>query len=164
MESGGGFRDANEQLRREVAGRVIEHPERASLQLIRDLFVEESKWCRAVWGVSDVFPRLTELLLSRAGVNCLEDFLEGYLSSMDTVGECHFLDLQEVDVAELFRKTAEKLAAAKDEAERARYSLGKDLFGGYVRGTPSQGIVWIPPSTPVKSIKIVYPASAARVI
>src|SRR6185369_17804322 len=69
------FQDANQEFRSKAVSFVCENSGQGSLELLRDLFIEESKWSVHAWGAPLTFANLGALLLTRGGVHYLPDFL-----------------------------------------------------------------------------------------
>ena len=157
------FSDTNQEYRAQVAAFVIDQPHKAPLALVRDLFLEEAKWCREAWGCSKSFPSLAEALVKKGGVAFLDDFLKGLMTSFDTFVACHQMNLRKYDVDEFSRAIEERLAKEQDKQIRALLESGRELFQKYRDGNASRGWVFLPPDTPVSNVGVVQPTIRQRI-
>ncbi|AKG23723.1 hypothetical protein [Calothrix sp. 336/3] len=75
--------DANIKFRHAVIQAVIANPENVPLELLRDLFDEETRFAAEVGGTNPILRPLTLLMLKAGGSKYLREFLEYRERSMD---------------------------------------------------------------------------------
>jgi hypothetical protein len=149
------FLDANQEFRSNVVAFVCENSGQGSLELLRDLFIEESKWSVQAWCAPFTFANLGGLLLTRGGVDYLPNFLDGFNASFDTFGACHQIDLDPIVASALLRHALQQLNDAPDEPTRTKLESGKQLFEKLQAGNATQGWATLKPGTPVSNIRVV---------
>lgn len=153
--------DANRDFRSSVDSFICEDPGQAQIELIRDLFIEESKWSIEAWCAPFTFPRLGELLLTRGGADYLTDFLQGCFASFDTLGACHQMKIDPVVIAPLIRELEQRINGAPDEGQKNSFDSGRALLEKLQTGTASKGWATVQPGTPVENVRVVGPGELA---
>jgi len=148
------FFDSNEEFRSKVVAFVCEDPGRSSIELIRDLFLEESRWSVQAWCAPFTFPELVALLLFRGGLDYLPDFLEGFSASFDTFGACHGMHLDPLIIASLLRSLEQSLSETTEERRKTQLESGKDLLEKLKVGNAANGWAVVKPGTPVSNIRV----------
>lgn len=149
------FHDANQEFRSNVVAFVCENSGQGSVELLRDLFIEESKWSVQAWCAPFTFANLGALLLNRGGTDYLSDFLDGFNASFDTFGACHQMDLDPIVASSLVRQVQQQLNEASDERSKTKLESGKQLFEKLQAGNATQGWAVLKPATPVTNIRVV---------
>jgi hypothetical protein len=149
--------DANQDARSDVIHHVLEFPDTAPVALLRDLFVEEARWCREARVVSLYFSALAELLLRKGGVAELDAFLTGLMASFDTFGACHQVRLTPPELAEFIGEIDRLLRLEGDPEKKTQLRNGRDLFHKLKDGTARKGWVLLHPGTPASEIRAVQP-------
>jgi hypothetical protein len=149
------FRDANQEFRSHVVAFVCEHSGQGSVELLRDLFIEDSKWSVQAWCAPFTFATLGGLLLTRGGVDYLSDFLEGFNASFDTFGACHQMDLDPIVASALIRHSQQQLNNTLHEPTKTKLESGQQLFEKLQGGNAAQGWATLKSGTPVTNIRVV---------
>jgi hypothetical protein len=148
------FFDSNQDFRSKVVAFICEDPGRSSIELIRDLFIEESKWSVQAWCAPFTFADLGALLLSRGGPDHLSDFLDGFSASFDTFGACHGMNLDPLIIASLLRSLEQSLSETTEERLRTQLESGKELLEKLKAGNAANGWAVVKPGTPVSNIRV----------
>ncbi len=150
------FYDANQEFRNEIAEYIIENPEKASINLVRDLFIESSKWSVEAWCSPFYFPKLGEILLSKGGKQYLNDFLTGFMASFDTFGACHQMSIDKITLNALLIEIQKRLQHESDDSIKKQLEAGQDLIEKLVSGTAHEGWGYITETTPIYNIRVVH--------
>lgn len=116
-----GFKDLNRESRREVYRYFKAHKASVPLLLIRDMYKAEIEYGREAWVENSlVITELAQELLSRGGVQYLDDYIDGLLGNKDT-----YLALRKIEL------TKEQYQYLGDEctrrAEDPKYSDKKSI-------------------------------------
>jgi hypothetical protein len=154
-QHGRDFGDANQAFRERVVVVVIESPGRADLQLIRDLYSAEAAWAKEAWTASRFFARLGELLLVRGGAGELLTFAQGLMTSFDTFGACHQMQLPPETTKSLLESAEQELAKSADEPARQLLGAVQELLLKLKAGTAANGWVCLQPGTEVTNVRVV---------
>lgn len=149
------FHDANQDFRSKVVACICENSGQGSPELLRDLFIEESKWSVEAWCAPFTFAKLGALLLTRGGVDYLPDFLEGFTASFDTFGACHQMELDPIVRSALIRHVQQQLNETSDERTKTKLESGKELFDKLQAGNAGEGWAVLKPGTPVTNVRVV---------
>jgi hypothetical protein len=150
------FFDANQEFRTELTESVIKNPENVSVDLVRDLFIESSKWSVEAWCSPFYFSKLGEIILSKGGKQYLNDFLTGFIASFDTFGACHQMSLNKLTLNTLLLEIKERLQQKTDEGKKKQLEAGLDLFTKLASGTAHEGWATITENTPITNIRVVH--------
>jgi hypothetical protein len=134
------FIDENDAFRQRVITAVVAEPGKAGLELVGDLFEAEAKWSREAWCVRDTFSSLGSILLKRGGTTQLAVFLQWFGVSMDTYCQCHAMDLDPVTLAPLISEVDRSLGETKDNQQKAKLEMARQLFAKIKSGNPMQGM------------------------
>ena len=70
------------------------------------------------------------------------------------------MNLEGLDLEKLIKFLDNKLLTESDEQTKKRMEAGKELFEKYINKTASQGWAYVPPGTPAKNIRVIYPFKA----
>jgi hypothetical protein len=160
QKHGAELRDQNDGFRQEIIATVIAQPDHADLQLIADLFEAEARWSKEAWCVRHAFSMLGTMLLKRGGVAWLDHFLDWFAVSFDTYGACHAMSLDPITLAPLVSEVERRLVEARDDRNKARLEMARDLFAKHKSGNPLQGMVKLGPSelSELSKARVVSPA------
>ena len=148
------FNDPNQDFRSKVVAFVCENSGQGSLELLRDLFTEESKWSVQAWCAPFTFANLGALLLTRGGADYLPDFLDGFGASFDTFGACHQMDLDPIVTVALMRHIKRQLSEAIDEEAKTKLDSGVQLFEKLQAGNAGEGWAVLKPGTRVTNVRV----------
>jgi hypothetical protein len=157
------FQDSNQDFRWEVARQCISTPENSSPLLLEHLFLEDAMWAREAWGSPEHFAALGEMLLLCGQEAALIAFAKGFVSSFDTFGACHEIQLPTEICEHLSQAAHQILASTNDEEQRKPIDAVIELFGKLKTGTARQGWAKVEPGTPATNIRMVWPRWYHRV-
>lgn len=149
------FYDANQEFRWEVAQACIAAPDNASPLLLEHLFLADAEWSREAWCAPHHFADLGRTLLVRGQEAAVTSFAKGFVSSFDTFGACHELQLPSELTARLLASGREFLAGVPSEIERKPFEAVVELFEKLQQGNAAKGWAKIGPGTPVSGIRVV---------
>lgn len=68
------FEDENEEIRQWIAEWIVANPERAPLDLIRDVLREDAQWAQQAWRVPAHAGELIAILQARGGAVYADEF------------------------------------------------------------------------------------------
>lgn len=152
------FVDANQQFRWEVVAHCTNEPGKASQLLLEHLFLADAAWSKEAWGAPRHFGALAATLLQRGGEGSLSVFVAGLGASFDTYGACHHtMRLSPELAARLAIAARETSLASDDERTKGQLQLAAELFEKIQKGTASEGWLSLPPETPVRNVRVVWP-------
>jgi len=157
------FKDANQDFRWQVAAHCIQHPDAASPELLAALFRADAEWAREAWCSPGHFPQLASTLLVRGGESVLNTFVDGLYASFDTYGACHRMELPRYQLIILSETLQTRIPQCTDPQRKKQLTGALELFDKLERGVASEGWVHLPPGTPVKKIRVVWPRWYHRV-
>jgi hypothetical protein len=120
------FKDSNTKFRMEVINFIIPQISTVNVNLIRDLYIELSKFAKEAWGVSKGFNLLGQELLLRDYKKYLIDYMEGASQSMDTYLDSGRITLSTSLAKEILDYINNIRATETDE--RKKSLLDSDLF------------------------------------
>jgi hypothetical protein len=158
------FVDSNQEFRTAVVAHCVAHPSSATLPLLEHVFLAEAAWAREAWGSPILFPALARTLLERGGPGVLDTFSIGFLTSFDTFGACHELELPSPLMARLMIAARFKAESSTESDARSRFGAVVELLEKISKGTAMQGWHTIEPGTAVSNVRIVRPAWYSRLV
>lgn len=139
------FIDYNQEFRRNIIKYVLETElPYYSVELIRDLFIEEAKWSVEAWCVGEDFTKLGEKLIEYGKKQYLLDFLIGTFSTFDTYCASRMMNLEQFEIEYILEELVDK------------YKSGIELFEGYLKGIAREGLYQLN-NVEVKNIQIIKP-------
>ena len=110
------FVDTNSKFREKVSVYyLLNCKEDKNSLLIKDLFVEQSKYDKEAWGASEYLFLLGERLLKDSGTKFVYEFLKGAFNSFDTYGCCLSISLDEKLVDDIKSVIYEMLEVSSDD-------------------------------------------------
>lgn len=112
------FLDANEAFRTELIESVIRSPDKASFPLVRDLFIEYTKWCQESFCIGSEFAELSKLYFT----SCEADDFGEYLSRLDSSMDAWLAGLNFKMSRDDFDKVAQKLLSERQSHQNANPS------------------------------------------
>lgn len=122
------FRDANEEFRRAVIKHALADLGAAPIELVRDLFDAETAHAWEAWGVwFAAVHALARELLTRGGVEFVEDYLAGKFRGMDASCAAYF-DCPRELTARLLAEVERRLGESPGERRKRLLETGRDLF------------------------------------
>lgn len=101
------LKDNNLEFRIELVDFIVPKISEVNIELVRDLYIELSKFAKEAWGAPKHFNILGQELLIRDYKKYLMDYLEGASQSMDT-----YLDSGRIKIS---KKLAQEIADYIDE-------------------------------------------------
>lgn len=149
------FNDSNFQFRQKVIDGVIAAPERANINLLRNLFEAEARWSKEAWCVCDGFAQVGTLMLKRGGIDSLDHFLLWFSNSFDAFSECHTMQLDPATVNMLLQEINRRLTITSKDSDKSRLEMAKMLFEKYKTGNPAQGMIRLSADTKFQNIRAV---------
>jgi hypothetical protein len=109
------FVDKNIDFRNQVCEQVLNQLDKAKLELIRDLYLEEANCAKEAWGVSKRFKLLGQELIKGGKSEYIMDYLTGASRSMDTNMMSADIQIDKAQAKELYDYLKERLKTEKDE-------------------------------------------------
>tara|TARA_Y100001954_G_C15281727_1_gene347040 strand:+ start:16 stop:504 length:489 start_codon:yes stop_codon:yes gene_type:complete len=97
------FSDTNNDFRKHLCESIKDNLQDYSLDLITDLYLEESKCAKETFGVYLSFGKLAEALLIKGGIQSYLNYVEGAGKSMDTYISSGNMDLPKKLLEELIQ-------------------------------------------------------------
>jgi len=158
------FVDANQEFRSAVVSHCISHPSSAPVLLLEDLFLAEAAWAKEAWASHNLFAPLAQTLLERGGPEVLDTFSSGLVTSFDTFGACHSLELPSPLIAQLMGAARFKMEHSAEPRERIKFESVVELLEKMSHGTATQGWVVVQPGTIVSNVRVVRPSWYGRLI
>lgn len=152
------FIDYNQEFRRNIIKYVLETElPYYSVELIRDLFIEEAKWSVEAWCVGEDFTKLGEKLIEYGKKQYLLDFLIGTFSTFDTYCASRMMNLEQFEIEYILEelKFRSKDRTNKDLIDK--YKSGIELFESYLKGIAREGLYQLNSNVEVKNIQIIKP-------
>lgn len=107
--------DKNLQFRKKLIEYIIPNINSVSLELIRDLYIELSKFSKEAWGTPKFYNILGQELLLRDFKMYLLDYIDGATKSMDTYISSGQIKIPANLAEEITEYIKERLSYEKDE-------------------------------------------------
>ena len=125
---GDNFNDPNIDFRIKVIDAVVENPELAPLDLVKDLYIAEIACARETKGIYLKVRFLAGILLNRGGSAYLKVFLEGRIGTMDTFCETAQVKLSQEVATQLAKECQKSAYSAENDYDRHFYQKGREFF------------------------------------
>ena len=122
------FRDNNFDYRMQLCEFLIPQINTVKLDLIRDLYIELSKWAKEAWCVYGKYHLLAQQLLVRGGTDYILDYLNGATQCFDTLLASGRVSLTKEQNQNLLDYINDNLKTTTDESQRNLLQVGKDRF------------------------------------
>ena len=151
------FEDANQDFRWKVVQECLAAPSTASPLLLKHLFTADAQWSKEAWCAPRHFAGLAAALLTEGQEPMLVAFANGLVTSFDTFGACHEMQLPASLVARLSLAAQQELADTSQKEERKPMEVVAELLRKLQQGTATQGWVQVAPGTPVSNVRVVWP-------
>ena|SRR5260221_13888940 len=121
--------DANYKFRKQLIDIILPQIGTVNLELIKDIYLELSKFAKEGWGVPSHFRTFAQELINRDYRKYLLDYLEGASKSMDTTLDTARIVISKQLAKEIFDYINERLKDEKDERNRILLEvIGRERF------------------------------------
>jgi len=123
------FNDANLNFRQKILVFVCLYPNKVeSLELLRDLFIEEAKCSKESWGVDEALFIIGENLLKIGKEKYIKEFCIGLNMSFDTYGCCSSMDLTGIDIQSLIDSINNEIRHTMNKNIKNSLEFGKEFI------------------------------------
>jgi len=122
------FHDNNYDFRMQLCEFLIPQLDSVKLELIRDLYIELSKWAKEAWCVYNKYHLFGQQLLVRGGTKYLMDYIYSSSQGFDTGLASGRLDISKELARQLFDYIDNKAKTSTDEQEKNRLSFFRQRF------------------------------------
>ncbi|MBP6235787.1 MAG: hypothetical protein KA536_06585 [Saprospiraceae bacterium] len=127
-QHGDNFLDNNYEFRMQLCEFLVPQLDITKLILIRDLFIELSKWAKEAWCVYNKYHLLAQQLLTRGGTSFIIDYLTGASQCFDTGLASGRVILTKDQKQNIFNFITNRLESESDEKTLKLLEFGKDRF------------------------------------
>lgn len=122
------FHDNNYDFRMQLCEFLITQLDKVKLELIRDLYLELSRWAKEAWCVYGKYHLFAQQLLNRGGTKYLIDYLEGSVQCFDTGLASGRVELTNEQKQNIFDFITTKLETEQSERTTKLLQFGKERF------------------------------------
>ncbi len=127
-EHGKKFHDNNYAFRMQLCEFLIPQLSTTKLELIRDLYIELSKWAKESWAIYGKYYLFAQQLLNRGGTVYIIDYLWGAGQSFDTLLASGRMNLSTEQKENILNFINESIKLEKDQYKLKLLTFGQERF------------------------------------